>query len=167
MNLEAFIKEHRKKFNNAEMPQGHELRFAARLAAENRRNRVRKLWIAIPLAMAAAVFLVMFLSNLHLNLNYPSQEPVNERVVELRRVYDERMDDAIGRLEKVMENLDDSTKMELTKVIEDLSNTSQIFAEIAPLPEEKQLLIAWNMYDNQLNVINRICEDLSRINKIN
>ena len=117
--------------------------------------------------MAAAVFLVMFLSNLHLDLNYPSQEPVNERVVELRRVYDERMDDAIDRLEKVMENLDDSTKMELTKVIEDLSNTSQIFAEIAPLPEEKQLLIAWNMYDNQLNVINRICEDLSRINKIN
>ena len=55
-----------------------------------------------------------------------------------------------------MVNVDDSTKMEISKAIENLTTTSEIFAEIAPLPEEKQLAITSQIYDSQLESLNII-----------
>ena len=80
----------------------------------------------------------------------------NNKVVEMRNIYEKQVDEALLLLDNVLENVDDSTKMEINKVIESLTLTSEIFAEIAPLPEEKQLAITSQMYNNHLETLNII-----------
>ena len=61
-----------------------------------------------------------------------------------------------------MASVDDSTKMHIDEVIEELLSMSDVFAEIAPLPEEKQMAIAEKIYDNKLKTIELITEKINK-----
>ena len=50
----------------------------------------------------------------------------------------------------------------INKAIENLTSTTEVFAEIAPLPEEKQLAITSQMYDNQLETLQIIYRKISK-----
>ena len=70
--------------------------------------------------------------------------------------------EAVSNLETVMASVDDSTKMHIDEVIEELLSMSDVFAEIAPLPEEKQMAIAEKIYDNKLKTIELITEKINK-----
>jgi hypothetical protein len=72
------------------------------------------------------------------------------------------MDEAILNLEALMQNVDDSTRMQINTVIDGLTNMGDVFAEMAPLPEEKQMAIAEQIYDNRLKTIELITEKINK-----
>ena len=80
----------------------------------------------------------------------------------MRQFYDEKMDEAIMNLEVVMQNVDDSTRMQITSVIDGLTNMGDVFAEMAPLPEEKQMAIAEQIYDNNLRTLELLTDKLNK-----
>ena len=154
MNIEDLIKNNKEKFES-ELPANHQARFAMKLHSQQRRkNNIRRLCFGIP-SLAAAVML-MFLIFKNQDMIKPFIYQENNKVVEMRNIYEKQVDEALLLLDNVLENVDDSTKIEINKVIESLTLTSEIFAEIAPLPEEKQLAITSQMYNNHLETLNII-----------
>ena len=80
----------------------------------------------------------------------------------MRKLYDKQIEETVMLLESVMSNLDDSTRYEINKVIDNLNNVSEVFADIAPLPEEKQLAITSKIYDNQLETLNILYKKINK-----
>ena len=147
----------------AELPSGHQERFAMKLEGrkvEEAKGLSRKLWLGIPSA-AAAILLILILINKQDALQ-PYIYSENEKVAEMRMIYEAQVDKTIALLENVLENVDDSTRNEINKAIENLTSTTEVFAEIAPLPEEKQLAITSQMYDNQLETLQIIYRKISK-----
>lgn len=147
----------------AELPSGHQERFAMKLEGrkvEEAKGLSRRLWLGIPSA-AAAILLILILINKQDALQ-PYIYSENEKVAEMRMIYEAQVDKTIALLENVLENVDDSTRNEINKAIENLTLTTEVFAEIAPLPEEKQLAITSQMYDNQLETLQIIYRKISK-----
>ena len=147
----------------AELPSGHQERFAMKLEGrevEEVKGLSRRLWLGIPSA-AAAILLILILINKQDALQ-PYIYSENEKVAEMRMIYEAQVDKTIALLENVLENVDDSTRNEINKAIENLTSTTEVFAEIAPLPEEKQLAITSQMYDNQLETLQIIYRKISK-----
>lgn len=156
----------------AELPSGHQERFAMKLEEKRQRDNEttrqrnlgvglsRKLWLGMPVA-AAAILLILILINKQDALQ-PYIYSENEKVAEMRMIYEAQVDKTIALLENVLENVDDSTRNEINKAIENLTSTTEVFAEIAPLPEEKQLAITSQMYDNQLETLQIIYRKISK-----
>ena len=160
--MENLIKNNKDKFM-AELPSGHQERFAMKLEGrkvEEAKVLSRKLWLGIPSA-AAAILLILILINKQDALQ-PYIYSENEKVAEMRMIYEAQVDKTIALLENVLENVDDSTRNEINKAIENLTSTTEVFAEIAPLPEEKQLAITSQMYDNQLETLQIIYRKISK-----
>jgi len=160
--MENLIKNNKDKFM-AELPSGHQERFAMKLEGrkvEEAKGLSRKLWLGIPSA-AAAILLILILINKQDALQ-PYIYSENEKVAEMRMIYEAQVDKTIALLENVLENVDDSTRNEINKAIENLTSTTEVFAEIAPLPEEKQLAITSQMYDNQLETLQIIYRKISK-----
>lgn len=154
MNIEDLIKNNKEKFES-ELPANHQDRFAMKLHSQIRRkNNMRRLWLGVMSAVAAVMLLFLIMNNQEMIKPHLYQE--NDKVVEMRNLYEQQVDEAVMLLENVLENVDDSTKMEINKVIESLTHTADVFAEIAPLPEEKQLAITSQIYDSQLESLNII-----------
>ena len=61
-----------------------------------------------------------------------------------------------------LDNVDDSTRNEINMLIESMNHTTEVFAEIAPLPEEKQLAITSQIYNNKLQTLNSIYIKLNK-----
>ena len=167
--MENLIKNNKDKFM-AELPAGHQERFAMKMqgrkVAKSQGHRVtgsqrgKYFWLGIPSA-AAAILLVLILINKQDALQ-PYTYSENEKVAEMRMIYEAQVDKTIALLENVLENVDDSTRNEINKAIENLTSTTEVFAEIAPLPEEKQLAITSQMYDNQLETLQIIYRKISK-----
>ena len=160
--MENLIKNNKDKFM-AELPSGHQERFAMKLEGrkvEEAKGLSRRLWLGIPSA-AAAILLILILINKQDALQ-PYVYSENEKVAEMRMIYEAQVDKTIALLENVLENVDDSTRNEINKAIENLTSTTEVFAEIAPLPEEKQLAITSQMYDNQLETLQIIYRKISK-----
>ena len=167
--MENLIKNNKDKFM-AELPSGHKERFAMKMqghkVAKSQGHRVSGLqrgkyfWLGIPSA-AAAILLILILINKQDALQ-PYIYCENEKVAEMRMIYEAQVDKTIALLENVLENVDDSTRNEINKAIENLTSTTEVFAEIAPLPEEKQLAITSQMYDNQLETLQIIYRKISK-----
>ncbi len=157
--MEKFIKENREKF--MEMPrEGHQGRFAIKMQAEmNRKNKVRQLWLGISSAAAAVTLFFILMNQQDIMRPYIYEE--NDKVAEVRMVYEKQLDETIMLLENILPSVDDSTRNEINKVIESLSNTYEVFVKIAPLPEEKQLAITTQMYGLQLQTLNSIYRKIS------
>ena len=124
---------------------------------------MRRLWLGVTSAVAAVMLLFLIMNNQEMIKPHLYQE--NDKVVEMRNLYEQQVDEAVMLLENVLQNVDDSTKMEINNVIENLTFTSEIFAEIAPLPEEKQLAITSQMYDSQLESLNMIYRKIKKEEK--
>ena len=124
---------------------------------------MRRLWLGVTSAVAAVMLLFLIMNNQEMIKPHLYQE--NDKVVEMRNLYEQQIEETVSLLENVLVNVDDSTKMEISKAIENLTTTSEIFAEIAPLPEEKQLAITSKVYTNQLESLNMIYRKIKKEEK--
>lgn len=161
MNIEDIIKNNKEKFI-ANMSDGHQARFAMKLQAQvNRKNKIRRIAYSMVSAVAAVFLVVLLIRNVD-NIQHSIYNADNQKVVELRKLYDKQIEETVMLLESVMSNLDDSTRYEINKVIDNLNNVSEVFADIAPLPEEKQLAITSKIYDNQLETLNILYKKINK-----
>ena len=171
MNIENRILNEKASFDDVKMPAGSRARFEERLRREAGRY-VRRDDIAIQKmrimtwtsVAAAAITVFMVISGIFLDGRISTKSPqvADNKLVMMRQFYDEKMDEAIMNLEVVMQNVDDSTRMQITSVIDGLTNMGDVFAEMAPLPEEKQMAIAEQIYDNRLKTIELITEKINK-----
>lgn len=83
-------------------------------------------------------------------------------MAEMRMLYETQLNETIVMLENVLMNVDDSTRNEINKVIDNLTSTTEMFADIAPLPEDKQLAIASQVYKNQMETLNIIYRKINQ-----
>jgi len=171
MNIENKIQSNRSSFDDVKMPAGSRARFEERLSREAGRYvrrddiAIQKLRIMTWTSVAAAAITVfMVISGIFLDGRISTKSPqvAENKLVTMRQFYDEKMDEAIMNLEVVMQNVDDSTRMQINAVIDGLTNMGDIFAEMAPLPEEKQMAIAEQMYDSRLKTIELITEKINK-----
>lgn len=171
MNIENKIQSNKSSFDDMKMPAGSRARFEERLRREAGRYvrrddiAIQKLRIMTWTSVAAAAITVfMVISGIFLDGRISTKSPqvAENKLVTMRQFYDEKMDEAIMNLEVVMQNVDDSTRMQINAVIDGLTNMGDIFAEMAPLPEEKQMAIAEQMYDSRLKTIELITEKINK-----
>lgn len=180
MNIEEKIRNNREAFDDMKMPEGSRERFEAklngRLSFRAQQSGVEKsssislrssrndIWLTFTTIAAAAVaiLLVIFGMNRYGQMWKESPQVADNKVVEMRQFYDEKVEEAILNLESVMENVDDSTKRQIENVVHDLLNMGDVFAEMAPLPEDRQMAITEQMYDNKLRTIELITEQINK-----
>ena len=171
MNIEQKIINEKTSFDDVKMPAGSRARFEERLRREAGRY-VRRDDIAIQKmrimtwtsVAAAAITVFMVITGIFLDGRISTKSPqvADNKLVMMRQFYDEKMDEAIMNLEVVMQNVDDSTRMQITSVIDGLTNMGDVFAEMAPLPEEKQMAIAEQIYDNNLRTLELLTDKLNK-----
>lgn len=170
MKLEQKIRNNAASFDDVKMPAGSRERFEAMVREDILRripsdDHIRKMrfmtWTAVA---AAAVTILMVISGIFLDGRISTKSPqvADNKLVMMRQFYDEKMDEAIMNLEALMQNVDDSTRMQINTVIDGLTNMGDVFAEMAPLPEEKQMAIAEQIYDNRLKTIELITEKINK-----
>ncbi len=170
MNIEEKIRNNKEAFDDVKMPAGSRERFEAMVREDILRripsdDHIRKMrfmtWTAVA---AAAVTVLMVISGIFLDGRISTKSPqvADNKLVMMRQFYDEKMDEAIMNLEVLMQNVDDSTRMQINTVIDGLTNMGDVFAEMAPLPEEKQMAIAEQIYDNRLKTIELITEKINK-----
>lgn len=121
-------------------------------------------WTSVAAAAVAILIMVFGLKNYdEMATQIPQTANNNDsKLIEMRQMYDERVEEAIIDLENVMENVDDSTKMQINAVIRDLMNMGDVFADMAPLPEERQMAIAEQIYDNNLRTLELLTDKLNK-----
>lgn len=168
--MENLIKNNNDKFMT-ELPAGHQERFEMKIQSHKIANkdtsmfpaiehnntssqRRRRLQIGILSTAAAILLIIVFINKDNFTTPYLYHE--NEKVAEMRMLYETQIYETIELLESVLANVDDSTRKEINIIIENLNHTSDAFADIAPLPEEKQLAITSYIYNNQLESLNSI-----------
>ena len=177
MNIEEKIRNNREAFDDVRMPEGSRERFLRKLSEKEdfstslryARNddKVRKMhfmtWTSVA---AAAVAILVIIAGLKFDTGTLTgqvpQQTADNKLVEMRKVYDERVDEAIYNLEEVMKNVDDSTRMQINAVIDGLLDMGDVFADMAPMPEEKQMAIAEQIYDNKLRTLELLTDKLNK-----
>ena len=177
MNIEQKIRNNKASFYDVRMPEGSRERFLKKLSEKKdfstslryarNDNKVRFMtWTSLAAAAVAILIMVFGLKNYD---TIATQVPQNitadntdSKLIDMRQMYDERVEEAIIDLESVMENVDDSTKMQINAVIRDLMNMGNVFAEMAPLPEERQMAIAEQIYDNNLRTLELLTDKLNK-----
>ncbi|MCQ2319537.1 MAG: hypothetical protein MJZ90_11575 [Bacteroidales bacterium] len=173
MNIEDFIRDNKSEFAGRSLPEGHRERFLLKLEAAGdkdvaeaaRRNKRRSLltiWNSVAAAAIVTFAVVTFGWNKGMDLTTKLPQTPDNQLIELRTAYEQKVEDAIVCLEKVMENIDDSTRIQITEVIHNLENTGDIFAEIAPLPQDRQMAIVEHVFDNKLKAIDLITKQINR-----
>lgn len=158
--MENLIKNNKDKFM-AELPSGHQERFAMKMQGHRVTGSQRGKYFWLGISSAAAILLILILINKQDALQ-PYIYSENEKVAEMRMIYETQLNETIALLENVLENVDDSTRNEINKAIENLTSTTEVFAEIAPLPEEKQLAITSHVYNNNLQTLNSIYRKINK-----
>ena len=179
MNIEDKIRNNTASFDDVKMPEGSRERFEKRLRdaglrdtrlerfpyyARNDRKVRFMTWTSVAAAAVAILIMVFGLKNYdEMATQIPQTANNNDsKLIEMRQMYDERVEEAIIDLESVMENVDDSTKMQINAVIRDLMNMGDVFADMAPLPEERQMAIAEQIYDNNLRTLELLTDRLNK-----
>ena len=175
MNIEDKIRNNTASFDDVKMPEGSRERFLRKLSekedfstslhyARNDRKVRFMTWTSVAAAAVAILIMVFGLKNYdEMATQIPQTANNNDsKLIEMRQMYDERVEEAIIDLESVMENVDDSTKMQINAVIRDLMNMGDVFADMAPLPEERQMAIAEQIYDNNLRTLELLTDKLNK-----
>ena len=158
--MENYIKNNKNRFM-AELPVGHQERFAMKLQKRGEAvPRARRIWFGISSA-AVAIVLVLLILKVQDNMQ-PYLYNENDKVAEMRMLYERQLNETIVLLENILDNVDDSTRKEINMLIESMNNTTGVFAEIAPLPEEKQLAITSQIFNNQLQTLNSIYRKINK-----
>ena len=175
MNIEDKIRNNREAFDDVRMPEGSRERFEARLNGVAKHYEVprafgarndSRFWLTWTSVAAAAVAILVIIAGLKFDTgtltDQVPQQTADNKLVEMRKVYDERVDEAIYNLEEVMKNVDDSTRMQINAVIDGLLDMGDVFADMAPMPEEKQMAIAEQIYDNKLRTLELLTDKLNK-----
>ena len=164
MNIEDLIRDNKTEFAGRSLPEGHRERFLLKLEAAHKSKRRSLLIIWNSVAVAAIVTFAVVIFEWNKGMDQTTKQPqiLDNQLVEMRTVYEQKVEDAIVRLEKVMENVDDSTRVQITEVIHNLEDTGDIFAEIAPLPQDRQMAIVEHVFDNKLKAIDLITKQINR-----
>lgn len=172
MNIEEKIRNNREAFDDMKMPEGSRERFAARVGTRRATSEdaardvrtIRPLWLTFTTIAAAAVAVLIMMFGLKNFDNIETKVPqtADNKLVEMRQFYDDKVEEAIINLEDVMENVDDSTRMQINAVIHDLLNMGDVFAEMAPLPEDRQMAITEQIYDNKLRTLDLITNQINK-----
>jgi len=189
MNIEEKIRNKREAFDDMKMPEGSRERFEARLRSSlqaksgkqrittptdsnnsdlssTSRSNMRRMhfltWTTVAAAAAIAVFVMITGMRFEVVESVPKPQTADNKLVEMRQFYDDKVEEAITNLEEVMTNVDDSTKMQINAVIHDLINMGDEFADMAPLPEERQMAITEQIYDNKLRTIDLITKQINK-----
>ena len=160
--MEKLIKNNREKLMS-DLPAGHRERFAMKMMSQQVNKttigRTRRLWLGI--ASAAAVLLILILINKQETIQ-PYIYEESEKMAEMRMLYETQLNETIVMLENVLMNVNDSTRNEINKVIDNLTSTTEMLADIAPLPEDKQLAIVSQVYKNQMETLNIIYRKINQ-----
>ena len=163
--MEKLIKNNRDKLMS-DLPAGHRERFAMKMMSQRDNettrqqvNKTRRLWFGI--ASAAAVLLILIFINKQETIQ-PYIYEESEKMAEMRMLYETQLNETIVMLENVLMNVNDSTRNEINKVIDNLTSTTEMLADIAPLPEDKQLAIASQVYKNQMETLNIIYRKINQ-----
>lgn len=168
--MEKLIKNNREKLMS-DLPAGHRERFAMKMMSQRDKEtksqqvnkttigRTRRLWLGF--ASAAAVLLILILINKQETIQ-PYIYEESEKMAEMRMLYETQLNETIVMLENVLMNVNDSTRNEINKVIDNLTSTTEMLADIAPLPEDKQLAIASQVYKNQMETLNIIYRKINQ-----
>lgn len=169
--MENLIKNNKDKFM-AELPAGHQERFAMKMQgrkvakSQGHRGtgsqRGKYFWLGIPSAAAAILLVLILINKQDIIQPYIYNYNDNEKVAEMRMIYETQLNETIALLENVLVNVDYSTRNEINKAIENLSSTTELLTEIAPLPEEKQLAITSHVYNNNLQTLNSIYRKINK-----
>ena len=174
MNIEDKIRNNTASFDDMKMPEGSRERFLRKLSekedfstslryARNDRKMRFMTWTSVA---AAAVAIFVIIAGLKFDTgtltDQVPQQTADNKLVEMRKVYDERVDEAIYNLEEVMKNVDDSTRMQINAVIDGLLDMGDVFADMAPLPEERQMAITEQIYDNNLRTLELLTDKLNK-----
>ena len=174
MNIEDKIRNNTASFDDVRMPEGSRERFLRKLSekedfstslryARNDRKVRFMTWTSVA---AAAVAILVIIAGLKFDTgtltDQVPQQTADNKLVEMRKVYDERVDEAIYNLEEVMKNVDDSTRMQINAVIDGLLDMGDVFADMAPLPEERQMAITEQIYDNNLRTLELLTDKLNK-----
>ncbi len=164
MNIEEFVKKNKNEFAGRSLPEGHRERFLLRLEAahKSKRHSLLTIWNSVAVAAIVTFAVIIFRWNKGTDLTTELPQTPDNQLVEMRTIYEQKVEDAIIRLEKVMENVDDSTRVQITEVIHNLEDTGDIFAEIAPLPQDRQMAIVEHVFDNKLKAIDLITKQINR-----
>lgn len=172
MNIEEKIRNNREAFDDVKMPEGSRERFEARVGTRRATSEdaardvrtIRPLWLTFTTAAAAAItaLVMIFGINQYGKISTKSPQVSDSKIVTMRQFYDEKVEEAIINLEDVMENVDDTTRMQINAVIHDLMNMGDVFAEMAPLPEDRQMAIAEQIYDNNLRTLELLTDKLNK-----
>ena len=175
MNIEEKIRNNREAFDDVKMPEGSRERFEAKLNGVAKHYEVprafgaqndSRFWLTWTSVAAAAVAILVIIAGLKFDTgtltDQVPQQTADNKLVEMRKVYDERVDEAIYNLEEVMKNVDDSTRMQINAVIDGLLDMGDVFADMAPMPEEKQMAIAEQIYDNKLRTLELLTDKLNK-----
>jgi hypothetical protein len=86
----------------------------------------------------------------------------DDKITELRKEYDAKMEKTVALLEETLEKVDDSTRSQLEQAIDELTDTSEILAAIAPLPEEKQIALSKQIFNNKIESLERIYRNINK-----
>ena len=175
MNIEEKIRNNAASFDDVKMPEGSRERFEAKLNGVAKHYEVPRafgarndshFWLTWTSVAAAAVAILVIIAGLKFDTgtltDQVPQQTADNKLVEMRKVYDERVDEAIYNLEEVMKNVDDSTRMQINAVIDGLLDMGDVFADMAPMPEEKQMAIAEQIYDNKLRTLELLTDKLNK-----
>lgn len=126
-------------------------------------SRKRRLIWSYSIAAAILGLVMGLVGVLNIKKPAPAAPPTAESdLVKMRQYYDDRVEMAIINLEDVMENVDDSTKMQINAVIRELTNMGDVFAEMAPMPEDRQMALAVQMYDKKLKALELITDKINK-----
>ena len=170
--MEKFIKNNREKLMS-DLPAGHRERFAMKMMSQRDNKttsqrvnvttigRTRRLWFGIASAAAVLLILILILINKQETIQ-PYIYEESEKMAEMRMLYETQLNETIVMLENVLMNVNDSTRNEINKVIDNLTSTTEMLADIAPLPEDKQLAIASQVYKNQMETLNIIYRKINQ-----
>lgn len=126
-------------------------------------SRKRRFIWSYSIAAAILGLVIGLVGVLNIKKPAPVAPPTAENeLVKMRQYYDDRVEMAIINLEDVMENVDDSTKMQINAVIRELTNMGNVFAEMAPMPEDRQMALAVQMYDKKLKALELITDKINK-----
>ena len=157
----------------SDLPAGHRERFAMKMMSQRDNKttsqrvnvttigRTRRLWFGIASAAAVLLILILILINKQETIQ-PYIYEESEKMAEMRMLYETQLNETIVMLENVLMNVNDSTRNEINKVIDNLTSTTEMLADIAPLPEDKQLAIASQVYKNQMETLNIIYRKINQ-----
>lgn len=177
MNIEEKIRNNRVAFDCVKMPEGSRERFNERLAnstsfrakrsevgKSHNDGKTKRLWIAWTSAAAAVIAVIIVVTSVkpYRQTSTKSTQITDNKLVTMRKYYDAKVEEAVISLEDVLENVDDSTKKQINEVIRNLLDIDNVFADIAPLPEDRQIAIAEQIYDNKLKTIELITEKINK-----